>query len=57
MWGEWRATVDILVELIKAAVTIGVIAIIALLMAGLFIIVLSLATGIDSAIQPEDERR
>jgi hypothetical protein len=48
--------VDILVELIKAAVTIGVIVLIALLMAGLFIIVLSLATGIDSSIQPEDER-
>ncbi len=47
---------DILVELIKAAVTIGVIALIALVMAGLFIIVLSLATGIDSSIQPEDER-
>ena len=47
---------DILVELIKAAVTIGVIAMIALLMAGLFIIVLSLATGIDSSIQPEDDR-
>jgi len=48
--------VDILVELIKAAVTIGVIAAIAIGMAALFIIVLSLATGIDSSIQPEEDR-
>lgn len=53
---EWRSNVDILVELIKAVVTIGAIAIIAVAMAGLFIIVLSLATGIDSSIQPDDDR-
>ena len=47
---------DLLVELIKAAVTIGVIVAIALGMAALFIIVLSLATGIDANIQPEDDR-
>jgi hypothetical protein len=47
---------DILVELIKGVLTLGVIAVIALAMAALFIIVLSLATGIDRNIQPEDER-
>jgi hypothetical protein len=49
--------VDIFVELIKGIVTLGVVAVIALVMAGLFIIVLSLATGIDSNIQPEEEQR
>lgn len=52
---EWRSNVDILVELIKAVVTVGIIAFIAVAMAGLFIIVLSLATGIDSAIQPDED--
>lgn len=47
---------DILVELVKAAVTVGVIVAVALGMAALFIIILSLATGIDSNIQPEDDR-
>lgn len=47
---------DLLVELIKAVATLGVMVLIALLMAALFIIVLSLATGIDRNIQPEDER-
>lgn len=47
---------DILVELVKAAVTLGVIVAIAIGMAALFIIVLSLATGIDSNIQTEDDR-
>jgi hypothetical protein len=53
---ERRHLMDILVELIKAVATLGVMALIALLMAALFIIVLSLATGIDRNIQPEEER-
>lgn len=48
---------DIFVELVKAVVTLGVFVAIVLILAALFIIVLSLATGIDSHIQPEDERR
>lgn len=49
-------TVDILAELLKAVLTLGVIAFVALLMAALFIIVLAIATGIDSNIQPEEDR-
>jgi hypothetical protein len=54
---ERRSMVDIFVELVKAVVTLGVFVAIVLIMAGLFIIVLSLATGIDSHIQPDEDRR
>lgn len=47
---------DILVGLIGAAITVGVIGAVAIGMAFLFIIVLALATGIDSNIHQEDER-
>lgn len=47
---------DILVELVNVVVMLGVIVAIAIGMAALFIIVLSLATGIDSNIQTEDDR-
>lgn len=47
---------DILVELLKAVLTLGVIAAVGIIMAGLFITVLALATGIDSNIQPEEDR-
>jgi hypothetical protein len=48
--------VDILAEVLKAVLTLGVIAFVALLMAALFIIVIAIATGIDSNIQPEEDR-
>lgn len=47
---------DIIVELLNVVVTLGVIVAIAIGMAALFIIVLSLATGIDSNIRTDDER-
>lgn len=46
---------ELLGGLIEALLTIGVIALVALLMAALFIIVLSIATGIDRNIQPEED--
>ena len=47
---------DTLVELLKVLATLGVFVLVALIMAALFIIVLSIATGIDSNIQPEEDR-
>lgn len=47
---------DILVDLATAVLTFAVIIAIGIIMAGLFIMVLSLATGIDSNIQQEDDR-
>ena len=49
--------VDIFIELIKAVVTLGVLAAIIVILGALFIIFLSLATGIDNHIQPDEERR
>lgn len=49
--------VDIFIELIKAVVTLGVLAAIIVILGALFIIFLSLATGIDDHIQPDEERR
>lgn len=46
---------DILVGLIEAALTLAVIAVVGIVMAGLFIVVLSLATGIDGQIQQEED--
>lgn len=46
---------DILEWLIESALTVAVIAAVGIIMAGLFIVVLSLATGIDSQIQQEEE--
>lgn len=48
---------DIFIELVKAAVTLGVMVAIIVILGALFIIFLSLATGIDSHIQPDEERR
>lgn len=47
---------DILIELLKSALTLTVIVAVGIVMAGLFITILSLATGIDSNIQQEDDR-
>ncbi len=49
--------VDIFIELVKAAVTLGVMVAIIVILGALFIIFLSLATGIDSHIQPDEDRR
>ena len=49
--------VDIFLELVKAALTLGAMAAIIVLLGALFIIVLSLATGIDDHIQPDEDRR
>lgn len=49
--------VDIFIELVKAAVTLGVMVAIIVILGALFIIVLSLATGIDDHIQPDEDRR
>ena len=48
---------DIFIELIKAVVTLGVLAAIIVILGALFIIFLSLATGIDNHIQPDEEPR
>jgi len=48
--------VEILLELVKSAITLAAIVVVGLIMAGLFIAVLALATGIDSNIQQEDDR-
>lgn len=48
---------DIFLELIKVAVTLGAMGAIVVILGALFIIVLSLATGIDNHIQPDEERR
>lgn len=47
---------DILRELVSSALTLGFIVAVGIIMAALFIMVLSLATGIDSNIQQEDDR-
>jgi hypothetical protein len=49
--------VDIFLGLVKAALTIGAMAAIIVILGALFIIVLSLATGIDDHIQPDEDRR
>lgn len=48
---------DTLVELIKVVLTLGVFVLVALVTAALFIIILSIATGIDRTIQAEEDRR
>lgn len=48
---------DIFLELIKVAATLGTMGAIVVILGALFIIVLSLATGIDNHIQPDEERR
>lgn len=48
---------DIFLELVKGVVTIGVLAAIIVILGALFIIILSLATGIDSHVQPDETRR
>lgn len=47
---------DILRELVSSALMLGFIVAVGIVMAALFIMVLSLATGIDSNIQQEDDR-
>lgn len=54
---ERRSNVDIFLELVKGVVTIGVLAAIIVILGALFIIILSLATGIDSHVQPDETRR
>lgn len=54
---ERRGKVDILIELVKAAITLGVLAAIIIILAGLFIVILSLATGIDDHVQPGEDGR
>jgi ABC-type transport system involved in cytochrome bd biosynthesis fused ATPase/permease subunit len=47
---------EILRELVSSALMLGFIVVIGITMGALFIMVLSLATGIDSNIQQEDDR-
>jgi ABC-type transport system involved in cytochrome bd biosynthesis fused ATPase/permease subunit len=47
---------EILRELVSSALMLGFIVVIGIIMGALFIMVLSLATGIDSNIQQEDDR-
>lgn len=53
---ERRSWLDIVVILIEVAIVLAAIVGVAIGMAFVFIIVLSLATGLDSNIQQEDER-
>jgi hypothetical protein len=53
---RWSESMDILSELVSSALTLGFIVAVGIVMAALFIMVLSLATGIDSNIQQEDDR-
>jgi ABC-type transport system involved in cytochrome bd biosynthesis fused ATPase/permease subunit len=49
-------SMEILRELVSSALMLGFIVVIGIIMGALFIMVLSLATGIDSNIQQEDDR-
>ena len=48
---------DIFIELVKSAVTLGAMVAIIVILGALFIIFLSLATGIDDHIQPDEDLR